>query len=440
MSRSEGPPTGRLSRAVTLGGAAVAAGAAEARRRLPGGSTSDDGAAVLFAALGRLKGTALKLAQMLSLETDLLPPRLADELARAHYRSPSLSYPTVLTVVQQELMGSPRGLYASFDRRAFAAASLGQVHAAIGHDGRELAVKIQYPGIGNAARADIRMMRSIVRRIPNSAFAHVALDEFAARLREELDYRREAAATRLFREALAPLGVAVPEIVDALSAEAVLTMTRLPGLHLDEWLATAPDQATTDSAAQRLWDVFCLGVRQLRHVHADTNLGNFLFGPGDAVGMVDFGCNQRLHPPTIDAREDLMRALLVDDEVAVVAAYRRLGVFGGAPDSVVASRRSAVLSDFERWLVHPFRTELFDFGADTTYCGAGRRAFHQLSSDGAGVRMPRDLVFVDRTQFGLYRLFSRMGARVALRGLVEESPTAASAAPERSSACSDTSA
>ena len=410
---SGGVPTGSLRRAVVLGRGAAKAGLARFR---PGGDEAGS-AQVVFETLGQLKGTALKVAQMLSLETGLLPDAWTEELQRAHYRAPPLSWPLVASVLETELGRRPRELFARFERQAFAAASLGQVHRAEDRQGRPLAVKVQYPGIDRAIDSDIRVMRRMFKLLPEGRFAASALDELRDRLREEVDYERELASTRWFKKSLRIEGVDVPAVVPSRSSRVVLTTQRLEGAHLNEWLQGDPPIEVRDLVAARLLALFTRALYELGRVHADANPGNFLFREDGRVGLIDFGCVKDVPAATAEAKREIMAGLVEGRDADVLEVYRRLGIFGGVARAEAADLRRRYLAPMEQWLVEPLRAERFDFGAAPGFCDRGPLAFRRMLADRTRVRMPRDLIFVERTNYGLYRVFQRLGARVDMRPL-----------------------
>jgi predicted unusual protein kinase regulating ubiquinone biosynthesis (AarF/ABC1/UbiB family) len=417
-------PEGALARARIAGATAVKLGVGQlghrvkrpflsaAARAADWQALNDKQARLLFDTLSQLRGTALKVAQMLCMETELLPEAFRRELEKSCHRVPPLNRVLVRKALVDEFGQPPEALFASFDAEAFAAASLGQVHAATLHDGRRVAVKIQYPGIHIAIDSDVALLRQFARGMPNARLALQSLAEIHARLREEVDYRLEAANTTWFRERLGDGQVRVPAVIAERSGTRVLTTCFAPGLHLEDWLQTGPSQETRDLAAQRLYDLFVHSALGLRRLHADPNPGNTLFAADGAITLLDFGCVKDMSPNFIQLLPQVLRAYLADDAVALFDAYEKLGMLRRAD---AARFYEEILRPFGHWLVEPLRDDLFDFGMNADYTARGFEVIQGLQRLKGLDRLADEFVFFDRTIYGLCKLFERMGARVRLR-------------------------
>lgn len=417
-------PAGKWQRAGIVGSAALKAGLREVQHKVKRPFLSaarqaeakqdidDQNARQLFAALTQLRGTALKAAQMLSMEVELLPERYRQELEKSFHQVPPLNRVLVRKAIQEQFGQPPENLFATFDSQAFAAASLGQVHAATLPDGTAVAVKIQYPGIHVAMDNDMRLLRGLARNLPNADIALQSLDEIRERLREEVDYTLEATTTRWFTEHLAVEGVSVPQVFDTYSGERVITTQRLGGKHLDAWLADKPPQAVRNLAAQRLYDAFAYSVRKLHRLHADPNPGNYLFYPDGSVSLLDFGCAKQLSPTFVSVLPRLMWAFHDDDEAATFAAYRELGMNHAKASPTWYQE---VLRPFAEWVAAPLREDSFDFGEHADYTSNARELIHRLASTSGLNRVADEFIFFDRTIYGLCKIFERMGARVRIR-------------------------
>jgi predicted unusual protein kinase regulating ubiquinone biosynthesis (AarF/ABC1/UbiB family) len=417
-------PEGALARARIAGATAVKLGVGQLSHRAKRPFLSkaeceadrqaldDKQARLLFDTLSKLRGTALKVAQMLCMEAELLPEAYRRELEKSCHRVPPLNRVLVRKALIEEFGQPPEVLFAEFDAEAFAAASLGQVHAGRLHDGRRVAVKIQYPGIHVAIDSDIALMRQFARGMPNARLALQSLAEIHARLREEVDYRQEAANTIWFQQRLGDGPVRVPAVIPERSGTRVLTTDFVEGVHLEEWLKTTPTQAARDLAAQRLYDLFVHSALNLRRLHADPNPGNTLFAADGSITLIDFGCVKDLSPGFIETLPQVLKAYLDDDSAALFSAYEKLGMLRRA----VATRfYEDTLRPFGRWLVEPLRDETFDFGANADYTARGKDVIQGLQRIRGLDRLADEFVFFDRTIYGLCKLFERMGARVRLR-------------------------
>ncbi|MYN43599.1 AarF/ABC1/UbiB kinase family protein [Pseudoduganella sp. FT93W] len=422
MSRSV--PEGRLARAGVAGTTALRLGLnhlghqikrpflADSSGQEARDSLDERNARLIFSALSQLRGTALKAAQMLCMEVDVLPPAWRRELEKSCYRVPPLNRVLVRKVLFDEFGQQPEALFAHFDADAFAAASLGQVHAGVLHDGRRVAVKIQYPGIAATIDSDMSMLRRIALGLPNARLAQSVLDDIHARLREEVDYRVEADNQRWFRARLPPSLVTVPEVHPERCATRVLTSCHASGLHFDEWLRTGPDQSARNRAAQGLYDLFILSALRLGRLHADPNPGNYLFAPDGALTLLDFGCVKDISPAFSATLPRILQGYLDDDSAAVFEAYRAIGMEHGADSERVYTE---VMRPFGRWLLEPLRVDRFSFAVHTDYTARGMEVLHGLSRIRNLNRVADEFIYFDRTFYSLCKLFERLGAEVRMR-------------------------
>lgn len=429
---SDSIPTGKLRRAGVAGLAVAKVGAkqlghlskrpflsreqAERQRQ----EIDDASAEAIFEALSHLRGTALKVAQMLSMETDLLPERYRRELARSYHQVPPLNRALIRKVMIDELGTPPEKLFASFEAQAFAAASLGQVHAATDAEGRRLAVKVQYPGIDATIRSDIQLVRQLIRPLPDSDVIGRVLGEIEARLHEETDYLLEAENARWFAAHLDMEGVMVPEVFESRSSRHVLCMEHLDGMHLRQWLQTGPSQQQRNDFAQMIYDLYIHSVFELHRLHADPNPGNYLFRNDGRLGLIDFGCVKTLSPEFAANLSILYRSMVHDRTDLLLDTYRGLGML----DSTSGGELSAgycetVLQPFGEWVARPFRSESFDFAAHPGYAAEGLRLFDnfrkQRGAEGGYLEVNPDFVFTDRTIYFLYRVFEEMGATLRMQ-------------------------
>lgn len=359
--------------------------------------------------LGQLRGTAVKLAQVLAMEADMLPSGAAKALQPAFSAVSPMPAGLAEQIFSRSLGEPVLSAFSRFDSRPFAAASIGQVHRAVDHDGAVWAVKVQYPGVADEIASDVRVLRKIARHLPNAAYTLRVLQDLQRHLRAECDYAQEAHNTALF-QALAGPDLRVPEVDWLHSADRVLTTELLPGKQVPAWLEGKPGQAAIDRAAGALSGAFAAGLGQLRCLHADANFGNFLFDDDGAVGLIDFGCVKRL--PAAEARVvlDGFAALARGDLDAAAAVDARAGGLSAHdPDT-----DRAFVEPFRRWLAIALQAERFDFCAHEGFVSEGRKRWLTMFRNGAHVGLPASMALVGRTLFGLWRLFEHMGASVAL--------------------------
>lgn len=377
-------------------------------------------AAELYGTLSEMKGSVLKVAQMLAMEKNLLPTAYADQFAQAQYQTPPLSGPLVVKAFRDAFGKSPFEVFEEFDREARQAASIGQVHFAR-KDGRELAVKVQYPGVADSIRSDIRLVKPVALRVLglDEATVRPYMQEVETRLIEETDYALELRRGQEIAAACAQLAhLQFPRYYPELSSVRILTMEWLPGQHLREFLLTNPSQAVRNQLGQALWDFYMFQLNELRRVHADPHPGNFLLRPdnGGTVGVLDFGCVKEIP-------EDVHRlfiALLAPETLADPAKLAALLEEGGVlqADDAPAQRTFYVqtMQASLELVGRPFRQATFDFG-DPAYM----QALYALGDDlmqQPELRQQREprgsehFIYLNRTYVGLYALLTELKASI----------------------------
>ncbi|PIE67034.1 MAG: ABC transporter [Deltaproteobacteria bacterium] len=382
-------------------------------------AASAAGAETLFQGLSLLKGTALKIAQQLSLEMDILPEAACRELAKAYHQVPPINRALVRKVIKEGLGAPPEEIFSHFDLKAFAAASLGQVHRGMDTDQRSLAVKIQYPGIAVTIENDLALVRQILRPMVQKEHLMPVLHELAARLREEVDYLKEADNLRFFSDHLKVDGVRYPVVYRRYTSPTVLTATLMPGKPLDLWLKDNPDQAAKDLVARRLNSIFVEGLYALNVVHADPNPGNFIIADDLSIGLVDFGCIKRLSPSFVEHYRRLSHA---SSHQSGEEHFQEMVHLGFVPEDLDESTLDAIrdiLNTFSHWFGRLFADELFDFNAHDGFISEAKRSIRQFHRLRRHLRVNPDFLFLDRTRYGLLRIFEQMGARVAFRNSYE---------------------
>ena len=385
-------------------------------------------AAELTAALGGLKGPIMKVAQLLATIPDALPPEYAAELAKLQSEAPPMGWSFVKRRMGAELGPDWQEKFASFEHKPAAAASLGQVHRAQAHDGTELACKLQYPDMQSAVEADLQQLDwlfSIRRRFDPAIDTTEIGQEIGARLREELDYRREAKHVGLYRIMLENAEqVRVPRVWPELSTGRLLTLDWLEGRklldHKDASLAVRNRLATAMFTAW--WFPFSrYGV-----IHGDPHLGNytvFEVGKGrnarpEGINLLDYGCIRIFPPKFVAGVVDLYRGLLESDEARIIHAYESWGFRRLSRDLI------EILNIWARFIYGPLLDDRVRTIADGVRPGEyGRReAFqvHQALKEKGPVRVPREFVFMDRAAIGLGGVFLHLRAELNFYRLFNE--------------------
>ncbi|MBY0574163.1 MAG: AarF/ABC1/UbiB kinase family protein [Undibacterium sp.] len=375
---------------------------------------------ILFRALNQLKGTALKVSQLLSMEADFLPEAVRRELAKGCHQVTPLNRALIHKVFQQEFGLAPENLFAHFEPKAFAAASLGQVHLASLSDGSQLAVKVQYPGIAACIGSDIRLLRGILSGLrlsnhimPRQDIVDRVVSDIEHKLLEEVDYQHEAEQLTWFREHVRLPHIVIPRYFPELSGKRVLSMEKLEGMHLDEWLKTQPTQSERDHFGQVLFTWFWTGVCELGRVHADPHPGNFLFMKDGQLGVLDFGCTKTISPACREAMRSSWIALMDLSEdgnrAALRLAYIDLRLISSSlPQEEFDSLVLPALEQVHTWKMQPYYTPKFDFGLKSAYPSSTPEHRQTLAKLVTGYHP--DLPYFDRAYLGLLHMLKKMGA------------------------------
>jgi predicted unusual protein kinase regulating ubiquinone biosynthesis (AarF/ABC1/UbiB family) len=378
-----------------------------------------EGAQTLFVGLSLLKGTALKMAQQLSLEMELLPEAARKELAKAYHQVPPINRALVRKVILNGLGQPPEAIFKSFNLTAFAAASLGQVHKASDQEDNSLAVKIQYPGIAETIDGDMALLRHTLRPMIQNEQLSPALAEVSARLHEEVNYFTEADNLNYFEQNLDLEGVTIPRVWPDMSSETVLTTTLMPGKPLDQWLLDSPDPAAVDQVAQKLQQIFTKSLYALHVIHADPNPGNFIIGDDLTIGLVDFGCVKYLDPRFVEQYRRLSKAAYYKDIEEYFQLMIDLGIISKDLDPAILDKIRAVSDVATKWFGRLCQEEQFDFSRHPDFFTQGRDLMRQFQHLRRYAKVNPDFIFLDRTRYGLLRIFEQMGARVCFRNQYE---------------------
>jgi predicted unusual protein kinase regulating ubiquinone biosynthesis (AarF/ABC1/UbiB family) len=418
----------RARRYANLGVNAGALAARVGARRLMGGERAND-ARALTEALGSLKGPMMKVAQMLATIPDALPADYANELISLQSQAPPMGAAFVRRRMQAELGPDWRKRFAEFDSTPAAAASLGQVHRAVSLEGAPLACKLQYPDMASAVEVDLAQLDlifSIHRRMGPAIDTREIAREIGARIREELDYAREAKVARLYKLMLAdrPL-VRVPEVYGELSTRRLLTLEWLDGAPLMKFERAS--QEARNRIALALFNAWWRPLSRYGIIHGDPHLGNYSVvatGEGEAmtieaVNLYDYGC-VRIFPATfVGGVVELYEALKTNDEARVVHAFEIWGFRDLSRGTIAA------LTIWARFIYGPLIEDRVRTIADGVKPGEyGRRevfrVMQALKAQGGGLKVPREFVFMDRAAIGLGGAFLRLGAEMNFHRLFED--------------------
>ena len=367
----------------------------------------------LKAILGGLKGPLMKVAQLASTIPDALPPEYAEELAQLQANAPPMGWPFVRRRMTSELGADWQTKFARFGHDASAAASLGQVHHAILHDGREVACKLQYPDMPSTVEADLRQLRvamALYHRIDSAIKQDEVYKELAERIREELDYTREAANMRLYGLMLAddPM-VHVPVPVEGFCTHRLLTMSWLHGTALQKRLDANPSQEVRNDIATALFHAWYVPLYRYGVIHGDPHMGNYQVRDDNSVNLLDYGAIRVFPPRFIRGVIDLFEAIRDRDRTRAAAAYVTWG-FGDITDE-----KLDVLNEWAEFLYAPLledRARLIDESNDPQFGRAVAARVHEGLKRTGGITPPREFVLMDRSAIGLGSVFLRLGAKL----------------------------
>ncbi|MGF1533029.1 MAG: ABC1 kinase family protein [Bernardetiaceae bacterium] len=372
----------------------------------------------IYDSLSELKGSALKVAQMLSMSENTLPAEYTERFKMAQHSVPPLSYPLVVKTFRKEFDKSPTELFETFTKEAVNAASIGQVHQAT-KDGKTLAVKVQYPGVAESVRSDLQMVKPFARRLMrlNESELNLYMKEVEDMLVAETDYRLELERSLRITKAAAHLpDLVFPTYYPEYSSSRVLTMEWLEGMHLDDFMKANPSQEACDRIGQALWDFYDYQMHTLKEVHADPHPGNFLLRLDGTVGVIDFGCVKVIPQDYYQQHFQVIdRALLNDDA-------RRREVFLGLQfileDDTPEQEAffSAIFTQMLDLTTRPFEQEIFDFGDKAYFAelNAFGEKIAQLEEfrNSTKARGSRHAMYLNRAYFGMYFMLHELKARV----------------------------
>ncbi len=382
------------------------------------------GAADLAAALGGLKGPIMKVAQLMATVPDLLPPEYAAELTKLQSDAPPMGWAFVKRRMMAELGADWQRHFASFEHKPAAAASLGQVHRAQAHDGTQLACKLQYPDMQSAVEADLKQLEwlfAIRRRMDTAIDTTEIAGEIGERIREELDYEREAKHVALYRAMLGSTPeVRVPRVWPAQSTRRLLTLDWLEGNKL---LAhKGDDLAARNRIAVAMFKAWWQPFSRFGVIHGDPHLGNYTAfmedGTPHGINLLDYGCIRIFPPKFVGGVVDLYHGLLRGDDALVVHAYETWG-FRRLSRELVDT-----LNIWARFIYGPLlddRERTIADGVKPSEYGR-REAFrvHRALREKGPVRVPREFVFMDRAAIGLGGVFLHLAAKLNYYRLFNE--------------------
>ena len=372
----------------------------------------------IYNSLSELNSSALNVAQMMSMDKNILPRAYQDKFTMAQYSAPPLSYPLVVKTFQKYFGKSPEQIYDTFTRAAVNAASIGQVHQAT-KDGKKLAVKIQYPGVADSVSSDLKLVRPFALRLLN--MNEKELDHYMAeveeKLLEETDYVLEVQRSKEISEACGHIeDLVFPTYFEDLSSDRIITMDWIEGKHIKEWLETNPTQEQKNKIGQALWDFYHHQVHNLMQVHADPHPGNFIIQGNDKLGIIDFGCVKVIPEDFYKGYFSLIKRELLINEEELNEIFYGLEFISDKDSDEEKIYFKNIFKDMISLLGKPFHVETFDF-ADNSYFEQIFQLGDRISNDkmfrkSRQARGSRHGLYINRTYFGIYNLLNQLEANI----------------------------
>lgn len=414
-------PSSKLERGTIIAKTGIKVGKNYAQRYLKNkisGKKEDDGkfhsdnAKEVFKEFTKLRGTALKIAQGMSMDQGFLPEEFADVMSQAQYSVPPINKALVRSIIKKELGSYPKQLFAKFETEAFAAASIGQVHRAELKDGRNVAIKIQYPNVRETIGSDLAMGKAIAKRfIKKGANIDPYFDEIKSTLLLETDYKHEGEQIDFFNKRFAGLDIEIPEWIQEFSSDKVLCMTFLEGRHLSEFIKEDPSQEQRNHFGQLLWDFFHEQIRGNDYIHADTHPGNFLFTNNGKLGVIDFGCVKKFPTEFFADYLHLLPTHLRENEEEIRALFEKLEVLKpGSENGDKEQEYFEFAKNYGMVFAKPYKEDIFDFG-DPNYNQMIRHFTKEapLSNEPRG---NKHFIYTTKVHVGLYNILIKLKAKI----------------------------
>lgn len=366
----------------------------------------------VFNEFTKLRGTALKMAQSLSMDQGVLPEEFTDVMSDAQYSVPPINKALVRSIIKKELGEYPEQLFQNFTADAIAAASIGQVHKATLKNGSVAAIKIQYPNVRNTIQSDLALAKTLLKRFTKKgANLDAYFDEIEETLLEETDYLQEAKYLQYYHKRFSHDNIITPVFFEQYSTQKVLTMGFLDGVHLKEFLATNPSQEKRNHFGQLLWDFFHLQVEQRSFIHADAHPGNFLFREDGRLGVIDFGCVKNFPESFTRRYMQLLPSHLKNDEHEIRDLFIDLGIIRETPDNPEKEERFyEFCKTYGEIFAQPYTHNHFDFG-DKNYRDKLKR-FSRTMPIMKEPRGDKNFIFSTKVHLGLYGLLMKLSAVV----------------------------
>ena len=384
----------------------------EAKERLNKNNAED-----IYDGLKQLKGSALKVAQMLSMEKSILPQAYVEKFSLAQFSVPPLSPPLVLKTFKKYFGKSPDDLFDSFNTTSVNAASIGQVHLAV-KDGKKLAVKIQYPGVAQSIASDLAMVKPIAMSMFNikGKDSDKYFKEVEGKLLEETNYMLEIKQSQEIASACSHISnMSFPKYYEELSSDRIITMDYMEGEHLSEFTAYNTDQEKANQLGQALWDFYMFQIHKLKKVHADPHPGNFLVSKKGVLIALDFGCMKTIPDEFYIPYFELAEAKNINNHDYFVSKLYELEILRDDDSKEELAFFTEMFHEMLSLFTQPFQSEYFDF-SNAGFFGKIAELGERYSKNTDlrkmnGNRGSKHFIYINRTFFGLYNLMFDLKAQ-----------------------------
>lgn len=385
---------------------------AEAKNRLDKNNADD-----IYDSLKQLKGSALKVAQMLSMEKSLLPQAYVEKFSLSQFSVPPLSAPLVAKTFKQYFGKTPNELFDTFNLESVNAASIGQVHLAE-KDGKQLAVKIQYPGVAHSISTDLALVKPIAIKMFNikGKDSDKYFKEVENKLIEETNYILELEQSTAVVEACKHIpNLKFPTYYKEWSSERIITMDWMDGIHLSEFTNTNTDQEKANILGQALWDFYMYQMHVLKKVHADPHPGNFMVSQDHDLIAIDFGCMKAVPEEFYTPYFELAKKETIEDPKLFTEKMYALEILRAEDSPEELAFFNDMFQGMLRLFTKPFHGETFDF-SDPSFFNAIAEFGERYSKSTElrkmnGNRGSKHFIYINRTFFGLYNLMFDLKAQ-----------------------------
>ncbi|WP_339848473.1 AarF/ABC1/UbiB kinase family protein [uncultured Dokdonia sp.] len=419
-------PTNKLQRASKLVTTGVKVGANYAKYygkkvvnpSLTKDQLNEDNAEDIYDGLKSLKGSALKVAQMLSMEKNIMPKAYVEKFSLSQFSVPPLSAPLVRKTFKKYLGKYPEDLFDTFAAQSVNAASIGQVHQAT-LNGKKLAVKIQYPGVADSISSDLALVKPIAKKMFNlqGEGKEKFFKEIEDKLLEETDYNLELAQSIAMTEDCAAIpNLTFPKYYEELSSERILTMDWMDGEHLSEFVAHNTNQEAANKLGQALWDFYMYQMHVLKRIHADPHPGNFMVDNDNNLIAIDFGCIKHVPEDFYIPYFELAEPANINNPAVFEEKLYQLEILRKDDDADTVTFFSALFHEMLSLFTQPMQQEDFDF-RDSTFFDQIAVLSEKYSKDTEirkmnGNRGSKHFLYINRTFFGLYNLMHDLKAQI----------------------------